>query len=168
LKTPHIDGLARQGVLFRNAFVPSPSCTPCRSSLLSGQYFFRTGRAAILLGAEWEPAIPSFPLILRDAGYQIGKRYKVWSPGTPADAPYGGQAHASEPADTRSNRFSFNVSRMVRGGMTVEAAKKKLYDEVRGNVRAFLAAREPGRPFCYWFGPTVAHRSWEKGSGQAI
>jgi arylsulfatase A-like enzyme len=168
LKTPHLDGLAREGVLFRNAFVPSPSCTPCRSSLLSGQYFFRTGRAAILLGAAWDPAIPSYPLLLRDAGYHIGKSYKVWSPGTPADAPYGRQTYAYEAAGTRFNKFSITASRMVREGMTAQAAKQKLYDEVRGNVRAFLAARKPGQPFCYWCGPTVTHRTWEKGSGQTL
>jgi arylsulfatase A-like enzyme len=168
LETPNIDRVARDGVLFRNAFVPSPSCTPCRSSVLSGRYFFRTGRGAILLGAEWDPAIPSFPLLLREAGYQIGKSYKVWSPGTPADAPYGGQRFAYQSQGGAFNRFSVNASRMVREGMAVDAAKAKLLGEVRGNFRAFLSAREPGRPFCYWFGPTVTHRSWEKGSGKAL
>ena len=72
LKTPVIDRMAREGVLFKNAFVTAPSCTPCRSSLLSGQYFFRTGRGAILQGAVWDSSIPSYPLILRDAGYHIG------------------------------------------------------------------------------------------------
>ena len=36
MRTPHFDRLARRGVLFRNAFVNAPSCTPCRSALLSG------------------------------------------------------------------------------------------------------------------------------------
>ncbi|MEY4945553.1 MAG: hypothetical protein RIR22_254, partial [Planctomycetota bacterium] len=51
VKTPNIDRVAREGVLFKNAFVNSPSCTPCRSSMLSGRYFFNTGRGAILNGA---------------------------------------------------------------------------------------------------------------------
>jgi N-sulfoglucosamine sulfohydrolase len=37
IQTPNFDRLAREGVLFRNAHVTAPSCTPCRSSLLSGQ-----------------------------------------------------------------------------------------------------------------------------------
>src|SRR5262245_5387119 len=43
VKTPNVDRLAREGVLFRNAFVNAPSCTPCRSSLVSGRYFFNCG-----------------------------------------------------------------------------------------------------------------------------
>ena len=34
VSTPNFDQLATAGVLFRNAFVNAPSCTPCRSSLL--------------------------------------------------------------------------------------------------------------------------------------
>jgi len=61
--------------------------------LLSGQYFWRTGRGAILRGAVWDKSIPAYPLLLHDAGYHIGKTYKVWDPGTPSDAPYGGQKY---------------------------------------------------------------------------
>jgi len=91
VNTPHFDKVAANGVLFKNAFVNAPSCTPCRSSLLSGQYFWRTGLGAILQGAIWDDSIPSYPLILKDNGYHIGHTYKVWSPGTPVDAPYGGK-----------------------------------------------------------------------------
>src|SRR3954470_14718310 len=97
-KTPNIDRIAREGVLFKHAFVTAPSCTPCRSSLLSGQYFFRTGRGAILQGAQWNPAIQSFPHLLRDSGYHIGETYKVWSPGTPNDAPFGAGKNPYEKA----------------------------------------------------------------------
>ncbi len=168
LRTPVMDRMAREGVLFRHAFVPAPSCTPCRSAILSGRYFFQTGRGAILRGAVWDPAIPSYPLLLRDAGYHIGKAYKVWSPGTPADAPYGGQTYAYERRGRRFNQFSQSATKLVRSGRTFEEAKQEILEEVRANFRDFLADRKPGQPFCYWFGPTLTHRPYEKGSGQAL
>jgi arylsulfatase A-like enzyme len=168
VKTPSIDRVAGRGVLFRNAFVNAPSCTPCRSSLLSGRYFFNTGRGAILNGAVWDPRIPSWPLLLEQAGYHIGKTAKVWSPGTPADAPFGGQAHAYEQAGNAYSNFSENVTRAVRGGAPLAAAKQKLYDQVRGNFEAFLADRKGDGPWLYWFGPTLVHRAWQPGSGQAL
>jgi N-sulfoglucosamine sulfohydrolase len=56
----------------------------------------------------------------------------------------------------------------VGNGVLLDSAKHKLYDEVRGNFRAFLAARQDGKPFCYWFGPTNTHRAWIKGSGKSL
>jgi len=168
IRTPNIDRLAGEGVVFRNAFVASPSCTPCRSALLSGQYFWRTGRGAILQGAVWNPDIPTYPLLLREAGYHIGMTYKVWTAGTPRNAPYGGDKFAYEKAGRRFNSFSQYVAKMAAEGMTVEAAKQTLYDEVLKNFDDFLADRKPGQPFCYWFGPTNTHRKWVKGSGKTL
>ena len=168
VRTPNFDKVARQGVLFRNAHVNAPSCTPCRSSLLSGQYFWRTGRGAILRGAVWDEAIPAFPLLLRDAGYNIGKSYKVWSPGTPVDAPFGGQKYAFQKAGGRFNQFSQNVTKMIADGKAIDAAKEELYGEIRSNFSEFLTSRESGKPFCFWFGPTNVHRSWTKGSGKKL
>lgn len=168
VRTPHFDRLAREGVLFRSAFVSAPSCTPCRSALLSGQHFWRTGRGAILRGAVWDGSQPSFALLLRDAGYHIGETFKVWSPGTPADAPFGTGQYAYERAGRRFNQFSQNVTRLVAQGEELDSAKQALYDEVRQNFDAFLAARGADQPFCYWFGPTNVHRQWVKGSGKAL
>jgi arylsulfatase A-like enzyme len=169
IKTPVIDRMARDGVLFKNAFVTAPSCTPCRSSLLSGQYFFRTGLGAILQGAVWDSSIPSYPLLLRDAGYHIGKTYKVWSPGVPVDAPYGGQEYAYEKSGSDFRAFyDKHVMEKVKGGLTVEAAKENILGQIRGNFDAFLADRKPGQPFCYWFGPSLTHRPFVKGSGKAL
>lgn len=168
LHTPNFDRVAREGVLFRRAFVSAPSCTPCRSALLSGQHFWRTGRGAILRGAVWDGSNPSYPLLLREAGYHIGETYKVWSPGTPADGPYDSPKHSYEKAGTRFNQFSQNVTAMIAQNRTPAAAKEELYDEVRRNFDAFLADRRPGQPFCYWFGPTQVHRRWTRGSGNTL
>lgn len=167
IRTPNIDRVAKQGVLFRNAHVSSPSCTPCRSALLSGQYFWRTGRGAVLHGV-WDSSIPSYPLLLRDGGYHIGKSHKVWGPGSPVDAPFGGKKHAYEKAGGRINRFSQNVTAIIQKGVPREEAKERIYQEVRGNFRQFIAAREAGKPFHYWFGPTNTHRKWLRGSGKTL
>lgn len=168
VRTPNFDRVAREGVLFRRAFVSAPSCTPCRSALVSGQHFWRAGRASILRGAVWDGSLPSFPLMLKDAGYHIGETYKVWSPGTPNDAPFGAGKYAFEKAGGKFNQFSNNVTRMVAEGRDVEAAKQTLFDEVQANFNTFLTARPAGQPFCYWFGPTNVHRVWAKGSGKAL
>jgi N-sulfoglucosamine sulfohydrolase len=168
VRTPNFDRIAREGVLFRSAFVSAPSCTPCRSALLSGQHFWRTGRGAILRGAVWDGTNPSYALMLRESGYHIGETYKVWGPGTPNDAPYDAPKNSYEKAGGRFNQFSENVTSLVAQGSEIEAAKEALYAEVRGNFDAFLAARKPGQPFCYWFGPTNVHRKWIKGSGKKL
>lgn len=168
VKTPNIDRVAREGVLFRHAFVNAPSCTPSRSALLSGRYFFNTGRGAILQTAQWDSSIPSFPHLLREAGYHIGETYKVWSPGTPVDAPFGAGKHAYEKAGNLPNDFSENVTKMMGEGQTLDAARAKIFQQVRANFDAFLAERRPGQPWLYWFGPTTTHRRWIKGSGKKL
>lgn len=168
IQTPHFDRVAKEGALFRNAFVNAPSCTPCRSSLLSGRYFFNTGRGAILVGAVWDPAIPSYPLLLRDAGYHIGKSYKIWSPGTPVDAPFGEQQYAYEKSGRDPNNFSEMATARVQRGATVAAARDEILAQVKGNFDSFLAARPAGKPWLYQFGVTTTHRKWIKGSGKAL
>ena len=168
VKTPNVDRVAREGVLFRNVFVNAPSCTPCRSSLFSGRYFFNCNRGAILNGAVWDSSIPSYPLLLRDAGYSIGKSYKAWGPGTPRDAPFGGQQYAFEKHGSMPQHFSEHAVPMVKSGMSVKEAQEKILEQVQGNFDDFLAARKPGQPWHYYFGPTTTHRKWVKGSGKLL
>ncbi|MGH7172612.1 MAG: sulfatase family protein [Gemmataceae bacterium] len=95
IKTPTFDRLAREGVLFRHAYVSSPSCTPSRSALMTGQYHWRLKEAANLwstLRAE----IPTYPELLRDAGYMTGHNRKAWGPGRLA--PGGRKEDPSGPA----------------------------------------------------------------------
>lgn len=168
VKTPNVDRVAKEGVLFRNAYVNAPSCTPCRSSLFSGRYFFNCNRGAILNGAVWDESIPVYPLMLRDAGYSLGKSYKVWSPGAPADAPFGGQKYAYEEAGHAPNNFSEEVTAWMDQGMKLEEARRKVLEQVRGNFEAFLDARAKGQPWHFYFGPTTTHRTWIKGSGKKL
>ena len=167
IETPNFDRIAAEGALFLNAHVPAPSCTPCRSSILSGRYFWQTGLGAILAGARWDESIPSYPLILEDAGYHIGYTYKVWTPGLTEHAPYGGERTAYESAGIRFNDFSEEATERL-GSLSIADAKQELFDEVRGNFDSFIAARPDEAPFCYWWGPTNTHRTWERGSGKEL
>lgn len=168
IQTPNFDRIAREGVIFRSAFVSSPSCTPCRSALLSGQHFWRAGRASILQGAIWDGSLIAYPELLRAAGYRLGETSKVWSPGTPVDAPYGAGKYAYEKAGKHFNKFSEEVTKRMANGESADQARQVLYGEVLANFNDFLADRQPNQPFCYWFGPTNVHRSWQKGSGKNI
>ncbi len=76
VKTPHIDQLAADGVRYDNSFCPFPVCTPSRYSLMSGQYVHEhrgwNNRTTLA------PEIPTFPRILRAAGYRtkaVGKMH---------------------------------------------------------------------------------------------
>ena len=45
IKTPHLDRLVQEGVLFRSAYTPSPVWVPARCSMIYGQYPHKTGCA---------------------------------------------------------------------------------------------------------------------------
>ncbi len=167
VQTPNFDRIAKEGVFFRNAHVSAPSCTPCRSALLTGQHFWRTNTGAILRGAVWDASLPSFPLLLQDAGYHIGYTYKVWGPGTPSNSPFAKEQNFGKRGG-KFNQFSQAASKAVAEGTALEVAKAALIEESRGNFEDFLSAREGDAPWCYWFGPTNVHRKWIKGSGKAL
>jgi len=76
IKTPHIDSLAQDGVLYLNSFCPYPVCTPSRYSLLSGQYVHEHGGWSN--NSTLAPEIATFPRVMRAAGYRtkaVGKMH---------------------------------------------------------------------------------------------
>ncbi|MDH3693039.1 MAG: choline-sulfatase [Gammaproteobacteria bacterium] len=78
VKTPYIDSLAEQGVVFENAYCNFPLCAPSRFSMLSGQLCSKIG--AYDNAAEFPASIPTFVHYLRAMGYQtslVGKMHYV-------------------------------------------------------------------------------------------
>ena len=74
IKTPHIDSLAKQGVLFENSFCTTSLCSPSRASILSGMYAHAHGVTNNF--TEYPSDMASFPGQLQSAGYEtayIGK-----------------------------------------------------------------------------------------------
>ena len=76
LRTPHIDAVAADGVRYENSFCPFPICTPSRYSLLSGLYVHE--HRGWSNHCTLRPGTPTFPSVLRDAGYAtkaVGKMH---------------------------------------------------------------------------------------------
>lgn len=63
--TPNIDNLARQGVMFTNAYTPSPLCAPARASLMTGVYPHQHTALHHKVN-DTEPGHTRFPGILPD------------------------------------------------------------------------------------------------------
>jgi choline-sulfatase len=67
-KTPNIDRLAEDGVVFENAYTPSPLCAPSRAAFMTGLLPSRTG--VYDNSAEFSSSIPTFAHYLRLEGYR--------------------------------------------------------------------------------------------------
>jgi choline-sulfatase len=67
VQAPSITALARSGVVFDNAYCPSPLCAPSRAALLTGRLPSRTG--VFDNGAELRASLPTIAHHLRAAGY---------------------------------------------------------------------------------------------------
>ena len=80
--TPAIDKLAKEGVLFKRAFMPAPVCSACRSAMITGVYQTTTGthqhRSSRWPGGKVVPeelriqlpdGMKTIPELFRDAGY---------------------------------------------------------------------------------------------------
>lgn len=74
-KTPNLQKLASEGLLFNRAYLAEAMCQPCRAELYSGQYPMRNG-------CNWNhsaslPTVTSMPQHLGKAGYRVGLAGKV-------------------------------------------------------------------------------------------
>lgn len=68
-RTPHLDALGRDGIVFDRAYTTHPTCTPARSSILAGQYASRHG--AYTIGTTLPETCMKFTDHLSSAGYKI-------------------------------------------------------------------------------------------------
>ncbi len=80
VKTPNIDGLAKRGLVFRNAYTPTAKCTPSRSAIMTGRNPWQ-----LEAGANHQAILPTkfktFTEALHDAGVHVGGQGKIWGPG---------------------------------------------------------------------------------------
>jgi len=161
IHTPALDAIGRHGVVFENAFVSAPSCTPSRAAVVTGMPFYRCGANAFLRCREYgkapDPykALPGFSELLVKQGYHV----MHWGKTTNRAGALRDRRH-----EVPINHFSQAVS----AADDKEARKQEIFSLVRANFRSFLDDNKDGKPFLYWFGPHNAHRQWTRGSGKAL
>lgn len=69
VRTPHMQALAKDGMVFTHAFTGSPTCVPSRSILMSGLMPARNG--ALPNHSGLTPGVRTLPSLLKDAGYEV-------------------------------------------------------------------------------------------------
>lgn len=80
IPTPHLDQVAKEGMIFTDAHTSSSVCTPSRYSLMTGRYSWRTKLQQHVLNGYGKPLIPTSRMtvagLLKEQGYNtcmIGK-----------------------------------------------------------------------------------------------
>ncbi|MEM6841458.1 MAG: sulfatase [Bacteroidota bacterium] len=68
-RTPNIDQLASEGMLFENCFVTNSICSPSRATILTGKYSHKNGVYCLNQNFEDQPTSAT---ILQQAGYRTG------------------------------------------------------------------------------------------------
>jgi arylsulfatase A-like enzyme len=90
IRTPNLDSLAKEGILFRNTFANTPVCCPARAVLLTGRYAHANGMVANDL--RFRESEVTLAGILREQGYRtgfIGKWHLDGGPRLPGFVPPG-------------------------------------------------------------------------------
>jgi len=149
VKTPAFDQVARQGVLFTNAFTPNAKCAPSRSCILTGRNSWQLEAAA-----NHVPFFPakfkSYAESLIENGYQVGYTAKGWAPGDPGKI------------DGKKRELLGPEWSSIK---TTPPAKFISNIDYAANFEAFLNDNQVGKPFCFWFGSTEPHRPYEFKAG---
>lgn len=147
ISTPAFDRIASEGVLFTHAYCSSPSCTPSRGALLTGQYHWRLENNANLW-STLPQNYPVYPDLLEENEYLIGYTGKGWGPGS-----YEAGGRERNPA---------GPGYLEETTSTPDGISKTDYFR---NFKSFLAGRADGQPFCFWYGGFEPHRVYQFGIG---
>ncbi len=96
IKTPNINKLAEEGVVFNNAFLTTSSCSPSRASILTGRYPHSTGAQELHMPLPADQLL--FPGELQKAGYYtaVAGKYHIGPKRAEFDTIYGGSPSGCE------------------------------------------------------------------------
>jgi arylsulfatase A-like enzyme len=149
IKTPNFDRVAREGVLFKNAFTSNPKCSPCRATILTGRNTWQLNEA-VSHGGYFPAGFETYPDLLEKAGYNVGLTGKGWAPGDFKEL-----AHRTR--NPAGPSFDKETTQVPASGIAPNDYAK--------NFEGFLAQRDKAKPFCFWMGFHEPHRGYELGSG---
>jgi uncharacterized sulfatase len=149
VSTPAFDRVAREGVLFTNAFCASPGCSPSRAALLTGRHCWQLEHAGTH-ASSFPDNYLVYPDVLEQGGYHVGHTGKGWGPGNFRDS-----GRTRNPAGPKYQ------------GHTTDAPPGISNVDYTANFKDFLKARPEGSPFCFWFGAHEPHRKYQEGAGLA-
>ena len=152
VKTPNFDRVAKEGLLFLNAYTPTAKCTPSRSAILTGRHPWLLGAAANHQ-CVFPPEFAIFPDVLEQNGYTYATTGKVWGPGLSLKADGSPRAMAGK-------LFNQKKAQPPTTGIT--------NNDYSGNFEAFLTQAKPGQPWFFWLGCIEPHREYEEGSGARL
>lgn len=139
-KTPSIDKLAGQGMLFERAYVSMSMCSPSRSELYTGLMPIRNGCA--WNHGTCRKGTRSIPHHLGDLGYRVG---------------ISGKTHI-QPAEV----FPFEKV----PGYDENCVREPTLPHHTDGVRKFIT-RDPKQPFCLVVALTEPHAPWVMGDASA-
>lgn len=151
VQTPAFDRVAREGLLFANAYTPNAKCAPSRARLLTGRNSWQLKDAANHI-CYFSPEFKGWMEALAENDWFAGHTQKGWGPGVANDA---------------------NGQPRLMTGIAFNAKKAKpptpeiSNNDYAANFTAFLDAAPQGKPWCFWYGSVEPHRGYEFGSGAA-
>lgn len=149
--TPVFDKVAANGILFNNAFVAAPQCSPSRAAILTGRHIWQLEEAGTH-GSYFPKKFPVFTDALEDAGYALGFTGKPWGPGNFKDAGW-----SRNPVGPEFNKRKFD--KVATSGISAT--------DYAANFKDFLTQKPKDKPFFFWYGGHEPHRKYEEGSGAA-
>ena len=151
VKTPAFDRVARDGVLFTQAYTPTAKCAPSRASILTGRNPWQL-KAAANHWCFFPPEFKTYAEALEANGYFVGRTLKGWSPGVAKDASGKERHMAGRP---------FNKRKLT------PPTKGISNNDYAANFADFLDASPTNQPWCFWYGCVEPHRDYEFGTGVA-